>query len=277
MSLAQTDLDFVRELVRERSAIVIDASKTYLIESRLDPVARQQGIGSLGELIALLRTERYGPLQDLVVDAMTTNETSFYRDIGLWRALETVLVPQLIERRQTANTLTIWSAACSSGQEPYSLAMMLLERFPHIVQAWNVRIVATDLSGEMLGRAVAGRFTQLEVNRGLPAPYLVKYFQRDGAFWRISDRVREMVEFRAVNLAEPWPFIPDTDLLMMRNVLIYFDHRTKQEILARCRRVIRPGGHLVLGTAETTLNIDDRFERVVSGTATTYRPLHDEG
>lgn len=272
MSLAPTDVDYVRTLVRERSAIVLDASKTYLIESRLGPVAKQHGMGTLEEFVRRLRAERFGPLQDLVVDAMTTNETTFFRDIGLWNGLEHDLLPQLIEQRRTQRTLTIWSAACSSGQEPYTIAMLLLERFRSIVDGWNVRIIATDLSSEMLGRAAAGRFTQLEVNRGLPAPLLVKYFRRDGAAWQLSDQVRQMVEFRTLNLAQPWPFVPEVDLLFMRNVLIYFDHPTKQEILARCRQVIRPGGHLVLGTAETTLGLDDRFDRVVTGPATTYRP-----
>ncbi|MTV27370.1 protein-glutamate O-methyltransferase CheR [Nitriliruptoraceae bacterium ZYF776] len=270
--MTATDADFVRDLVRKRSAIVIDASKTYLIESRLGPVARTAGLNSLEELVTRLRREPLGKLQDLVVDAMTTNETTFFRDVGLWTALEKELLPELIAARAQTRSLTIWSAASSSGQEPYSLAMLLHDKFPHIVSSYNVRIIATDLSAEMLGRAAAGRYTQLEVNRGLPAPLLVKHFTRDGAFWQVDQKLREMVEFRALNLVEPWPFMPDVDLLLMRNVLIYFDLETKREILGRCRRALRHGGHLVLGTSETTLNIDDAYERVVLPTATTYRP-----
>jgi chemotaxis protein methyltransferase CheR len=272
MTLATADIDYVRDIVRERSAIVIDASKTYLIESRLAPIMRQTGIASLSELVAKLRRDASGQLQDLVVDAMTTNETTFFRDVGLWTELERSLLPQLIAARQTERSINFWSAACSSGPEPYSIAMLLLDRFPAIAQTWNVRIIATDLSAEMLGRAAAGRYTQLEVNRGLPAPSLVKHFKRDGAFWQIDDRIRSMVEFRSMNLAKPWGFIPQIDLLFMRNVLIYFDMDSKREILGRCRSALRPDGHLILGTAETTLNIDDRFRRNVVGGATTYLP-----
>jgi len=271
MNLAETDADYIRELVRERSAIVVDANKTYLIESRLAPVARQQGLGNAGDLVAALRRQPRGQLRDLIVDAMTTNETSFFRDPNLWKGLEEEILPQLIEARRPMKALNFWSAACSSGQEPYSLAMLLLDRFPELAD-WNVRIIATDLSAEMLGRAAAGRFTQLEVNRGMPAPMLVKHFTRTGAQWQISDRVRQMVEFRVVNLVQPWPFLPAIDVLFCRNVLIYFDLETKRDILDKSRNVLRPDGYLLLGGAETTLNVDDRFERVAASRATAYRP-----
>lgn len=270
--LTTADVDYVRELVRETSAIVLDLSKTYLVESRLAPVARQVGATGLGDLVAKLRADHSGRLRDLVVDAMTTNETSFYRDPTLWEVMERQLLPALIAARAQARALTFWSAASSSGQEAYSLAMLLKDRFPEVTETWNVRIIATDLSADMLGRAAAGRYTQLEVNRGLPANRLVRHFDRDGSHWRLKDEVRSMVEFRALNLVKPWPFVPYVDVLFMRNVLIYFDQRTKQEILARCRTVLKPDGHLILGTSETTLNIDPRYERLVTGNATTYRP-----
>lgn len=271
MTMSPADADYVRDLVRARSAIVLDASKTYLIESRLVPIARQRGLPDTGALVAQLRREPRGQLQDVVVDAMTTNETSFFRDPNLWNGLREHILPQMIAARRSTRSLNLWSAACSSGQEPYSLAMMLLDHFPEVYD-WNVRILATDLSGEMLGRAASGRFSQLEVNRGLPAPSLIKHFKRDGAMWQISDRIRQMVEFRMVNLIEPWPFIPAIDVLLCRNVLIYFDLPTKQQVLARCRDVLRPDGLLILGGSETTLNLDDRYERIPSGTATAYRP-----
>lgn len=271
-ALSTADVDLVREVVRETSAIVLEPSKSYLVESRLVPVARQVGASSVQELIGQLRRERNGRLRDLVVDALTTNETSFYRDPAFWQAMEQHLLPQLIDARRGDRTLTFWSAAASSGQEAYSLAMLLRERFPEVVDTWNLRIIATDLSADMLGRAAAGRYTQLEVNRGLPANRLVRYFTRDGSFWQVKDEIRQMVEFRALNLIKPWPFVPPVDLLFMRNVLIYFDLETKRAILARCRTVLRPDGHLVLGTSETTLNIDDRYERAVTAAATTYRP-----
>ena len=272
MTLTAPDLTYLRGLVRERSAIVIDESKSYLIESRLGPVARRNGLGSLEELVARLRLHRTGPLHDLVVDAMTTNETSFFRDLQPWKALEHHIIPELIERRGVQRTLTFWCGACSSGQEPYSLAMLLRDRFPQIASGWKVRIVATDLSEEMLGRAAAGRFTQLEVNRGLPAPMLVRHFRRDGSFWQISDELRRMIEFRPLNLVKPWPLLPQADVVFLRNVLIYFDVPTKREILGRIRSVLRPDGHLLLGTSETTMNIDERYERVTVERATTYRP-----
>lgn len=272
MSLTSADVDLVREIVRQRSAIVIDESKAYLVESRLGPVARQAGLTSTGHLIEQLRRNANGPLRDLVVDAMTTNETSFFRDLHPWDALRAEIMPQLAERRQVQRTLTFWSAACSSGQEPYSLAMLLLEHFRTLVTSWNVRIIATDLSSEMLGRAAAGRFSQLEVNRGLPTPLLVRYFRREGSQFQVSDEVRQMVEFRALNLAEPWPFVPPVDVLFMRNVLIYFDVETKRRILARVREVLRPDGFLFLGSAETTLNLDQSFRRVQAGRATVYQP-----
>lgn len=272
MSLTAADAHYVREIVRQHSAIVIDAGKTYLIESRLGPVARTAGVGSLTELVTRLRRERHGQLEHLVVDAMTTNETTFFRDATLWEAMKTTILPDLVKLRRETRTLTFWSAASSSGQEAYSLAMMLVDRFPDVARSWNVRIIATDLSAEMLGRAATGRYTQLEVNRGLPAPMLVRHFRRDGAYWQLNDQIRQMVEFRALNLVKPWPFVPAIDVLFLRNVLIYFDTTTKREILARCRTVLRPDGHLVLGTSESTLNLDERYARFVTGNATTYRP-----
>lgn len=270
--LSPADVDYVREIVRETSAIVLDLSKTYLVESRLAPIARQVGAADLSDLVGRLRKDHTGKLRDLVVDAMTTNETSFYRDPTLWAAFEQIILPQLIQARSTQRALTFWSAASSSGQEAYSLAMLLKDRFPQLASGWNVRIIATDLSADMLGRAASGRYTQLEVNRGLPASRLVRYFERDGSYWQLKDEIRSMVEFRALNLVRPWPFVPFVDVLFMRNVLIYFDLETKQEILTRCRSVLKPDGHLVLGTSETTMNIDPSYTRLVSGTATTYRP-----
>jgi chemotaxis protein methyltransferase CheR len=271
-TITASDLGYIRELVRARSAIVIDPSKSYLVESRLTPLLRRNGLGSLGDLVARLRRDPAGHLEDLVVDAMTTNETTWFRDVHPWTALERVILPEVFQRRAAQRTLTIWSAACSSGQEPYSLAMLLKDRFPQYVSAWNVRIIATDLSAEMLGRAAAGRYTQLEVNRGLPAPMLVRHFQRDGAHWQVNDDIRRMVEFRALNLLEPWGFLPPTDLLFLRNVLIYFDLDVKREILRRVRTTLRPDGYLFLGSAETTLHVDDTYERVTVGPATAYRP-----
>ena len=271
MGLDDRDFAFVAQLVRTRAAIVLEPSKAYLVESRLGPLARRHGLDDVGELVHRLRTQPANGLHDETVDAMTTNETSFFRDQHPFTALERVIVPRLLESRTHERTLTIWSGACSSGQEPYSIAMLLRERFARQLEGWNVRIIASDLSAEMLARAAAARYSQLEVNRGLPATMLVRYFERDGAEWRLKDDLRSMVELRAINLVEPWPFVPSVDVMFLRNVLIYFDNDTKREVLGRIHKVLRPEGLLFLGGAETTLNIDDRFERVVLEGATAYR------
>ncbi len=272
MTLSRADADYVRDLVRKRSAIVLPGSKDDLIESRLAPVARQNGLASLEELVVRLRRERNGPLRDLVVDAMTANDPAFFSDLGLWQALEDTILPELFSRNADQRSATFWSAGCSSGQEPYSLAILLVDRFPQILPTWNIRILATDLSSEMLGRAAAGRYTQREVDRGLPARLLATHFRRTGAMWQVGDRLREMVEFRAIDLVRPWPFVPEVDLLFLRNVLISFDPGAKREILARCRATLRTGGQLILGSSETPLTVDEGFEPMVQGPATTYRP-----
>lgn len=271
-ALSDLDVDYVRNLVRERSAIVLDETKGYLIESRLEPLVRQHGVGSLTALVQRLRSDRSSPLGDLVVDAMTTNETTFFRDVHPWTALEQTILPEVLRRRAAHRSLTIWSAGCSSGQEPYSLAMLLRDKFPQVAADWNVSILGTDLSSDMVERARTGVFSQLEVNRGLPASMLVRHFHREGVEWRIDDELRRMVEFRTVNLCHPWTALPVADVVLLRNVLIYFDIETKREILHRVRDVLCRDGYLLLGSAETTLNIHDGYARVPLGGVTVYQP-----
>lgn len=201
---------------------------------------------------------------------MTTNETSFFRDIHPFAALERHLLPELITRRSAQRRLSIWSAACSSGQEPYTVAMILADRFAQL-RDWDVRILATDISTEMLERARTGRYSQLEMNRGLPAVRLVRHFTRAGTGWEASAALRAAVEFRQLNLVEPWPAMASMDVVLLRNVLIYFSVATKREVLARLRRVLRPDGFLILGGAETTLGLDEHFERLQTGTGSCYR------
>jgi chemotaxis protein methyltransferase CheR len=207
-----------------------------------------------------------------VVDALTINETSFFRDAHPFEALRTHILPELIEKRRASRTLRIWCAACSSGQEPYSVALTIKEHFPELA-GWRVELVGTDLSPTMLDRAREGRYSRLEVNRGLPARLLVKYFEQDGTDYRIDDSVRRMVTFRPHNLASPWPSLPQTDVVFMRNVLIYFGLETKREILTKVKRVLRPDGYLLLGGAETTVHVDDTFTRTPIGRTTFYRPV----
>ena len=268
-------MSFVRDLVHRHAAIVLEADKGYLIEARLDALCRTLSIASPGELVARLRAHAGGELRRRVLDAMTINETSFFRDVHLFASMRTTVLPALLAARADARRLTIWSAASSSGQEPYSVAMLLLEHFPQLAH-WSVRIVATDLSREMLDRARRGRYTQFEVNRGLPLPMQLKYFHRHGTEFELSSQVRQMVELREVNLAGPLPPLPAIDLVLMRNVLIYFDQSTRQRVLTHVRRVMSPDGWLCLGSGETIAD-EDRFRRHPVGAATWLRPALAEG
>lgn len=261
LSLSQPDFDFVRKLVLEKSAIVLESEKSYLVEARLVPVARREGFPSLAALIAKVRLS--SPHDDLVrkvVEAMTTNETSFFRDFHPFEALKKEIIPDLIKARSSERKLAIWCAASSSGQEPYSTCMMLRESFPEL-NSWELTFIASDLSTDILNRAKQGIYSQLEINRGLPAPLLIKYFTKVGAEWQIREDVRKMIDFRIVNLVEAWPPMPPLDMVFIRNVLIYFDVETKRRILGNIRRRLRPNGVLFLGSAETTLNIDENFQR----------------
>ena len=269
-TLAAPDFDYIAQLVHRRSAIVLEPGKEYLAESRLESIARDHGLASVGELVSHMRSGMLD-LSDAVVDAMTTNETSFFRDAHPFNALRDTVLPELIEARRVARSITIWCGATSSGQEPYSVAMLIREHFPELT-GWQVRIIATDISPSMLQRTREGRYSQLEVNRGLPAPMLVKHFTRDGMHWVVSDDLKRMVSAQYLNLNERWPVMPPFDLVLLRNVLIYFDVPTKQQILAKVRQSLRPDGLLLLGGAETTMNLDANFERVPHGRSTWYRP-----
>ncbi len=270
------DFDYIRGLVRDNTAIALDNTKVYLVNARLLPVARDAGFPSVVALIKNLRSRPYGDLHIKVVEAIVTTETSFFRDFFPFEALRQEVIPEIMaERRSGSRTLNIWSAGCSSGQEPYSMAMMLRETFPELV-TWNTRILASDVSFGMLEKSKAGVYSQTEVNRGLPAPMLVKYFRQNGTTWKLDDAIRNMVSFFHHNLARDQPNLPLVDILSMRNVLIYFDVATKRLVLDRIRRFLRPGGLLILGTAETTLNLDERFERVRLGRAVFYRATKSE-
>ncbi len=264
------DFAFVRTLVRERTAIVLEDSKQYLVNARLAPIAAKEGCADVGELISKLRKHSYGPLSQSVIDAMTTNETFFFRDKLPFDALKQLVVPALLPSRSASRTLNIWCAACSSGQEPYSVALSLLESFPELA-SWKIQILASDISHEMLERTRDASYSQLEVNRGLPAPFLLKYFDRDGLRWRLKPQVRSMVSVKEVNLISAWPAMPPVDIFFLRNVLIYFDVDTKKKILTKVRRVMAPDGFLFLGGAESTLGIHDDFERAPFANAGCYK------
>jgi chemotaxis protein methyltransferase CheR len=264
--------DFLCNFVREKSAIVLEPSKAYLVESRLNPVARENGFASLDDLVVALKKPSNRDIATKVIDAMTTNESSFFRDLQPFEALKTVIIPELMEKRAKERTLNIWSNACSSGQEVYSIAMLLRESFPALA-GWKVRLIASDLSTSILKKAQEGVFNQTEVNRGLPMPMLIKYFTKNGLQWQVKEDIRKSIEFREVNLIETWPTtLPTMDIVFLRNVLIYFSPETKTSILNKVHRVLRPDGCLFLGGAETTLNLNTKFVRTPVGKTTCYRP-----
>jgi chemotaxis protein methyltransferase CheR len=266
---------YICDLVKRRAAIVVEPGKEYLVDSRLLPVARVEGLDSVDALVSKLRGDERGHLCSQVIEAMTTNETSFFRDIHPFEALKQTILPAIIKARATTRTLRLWCAAASTGQEPYSIAMTIREHFPELA-SWTVQIIATDLNVAVLDRARSGLYRQLEVNRGLPAQMLVKYFDRRGMEWEIKPDLRKMISFQELNLLDRWPLFSAPDIVFMRNVLIYFDVPTKKEILKRVRLSMRADGFLVLGGAETTINIDDQFEGVRAGNTIAYQPKTQE-
>ncbi|SFK43926.1 CheR family methyltransferase [Geodermatophilus ruber] len=271
MTLTATSFDWVRQLVHRESAIVLAPGKEYLVEARLLPIAREMGLPDVGQLVDSVRSRPSPEHTRKIVEALTTNETSWFRDGDPFTALTSTVLPALLATRKPHDRLQIWSAACSSGQEPYTIAMLLEDALPNA--GTRVSITATDLSRDMVERTRAGRFSQLEINRGLPAPMLVRHFTRAGSEWEVAPTLRRMVTARECNLAAPLPPMGPFDVVYLRNVLIYFDLPTKQAILRRVRALMRPDGWLFLGAAETTLGVDDSWERVVTGRSSAYRPL----
>jgi len=260
---------YVQKLVYEYSAIVLEEGKEYLVETRLNPLARRMGYSALGELLEELRQGPVGSLHLQVIEAMTTNETSFFRDLKMWAGLRTVLLPELMTRRSAARSLRVWSAACSSGQEIYTFSILLRENFPSL-STWNLTLLATDLSSEMVARAASGEFSSFEVNRGLPTPLLLKYFRQAEGKWHLLDALRKPVEFREFNLLRSFRSLGAMDLVFMRNVLIYFDQETKRAILDRVLELIGDQGFLILGAAETPVSVHDGFRPFEAGGMSAY-------
>jgi chemotaxis protein methyltransferase CheR len=262
MPMTKADFEFIRQLIQEESGMILDAEKRYLAETRLGRLAELEGYDSTSTMVKKLRNgERSGALARKAVEAMTIAETLFFRDVHPFDALRKLVLPDLLAKRAAERRLTIWSAACATGQEPYSIAMILQEEFS-AVKDWTVSIIASDISMASLERAKEGRFHQIEVNRGLPAALLIKYFTQTGSDWQAKKELRRMIDFRRINLTETWPYLPLIDVVLLRNVLIYFDVETKKAILSRIRSQLRPDGYLFLGSSETTINLDAGFERV---------------
>ncbi len=255
------DYDYLRKCLKERSGLVLSADKQYLVESRLLPVARKAGLANLGELVIALKSAREPALMTTVVEAMTTNESFFFRDKMPFDHFRKTIMPALLATRKSARTIRIWCAAASTGQEPYSLAMALKE-IEREIAGWRIELLATDLSTEVLEKARTGLYTQFEVQRGLPIQLLVKHFTQIGELWQIAPDLRAMVRYRQLNLLADFSQLGMFDLIFCRNVLIYFDQDTKIDVLNRMARVIAADGYLVLGAAETVVGLTDRFKMV---------------
>lgn len=274
-TITATQFDHLRDMVLRESAIVLEPGKEYLVESRLAPIARREGLSSVSELVQRLMSAPSTKMKSEIIDAMTTNETSFFRDVHPWQTLKEEILPKLIEARRIDRRLTIWCAACSSGQEPYSLAMLLRDNFPDVVRSWDVKIIATDLSDSMIYRCREGIYSQLEVNRGLPAPMLIRNFQREGADWRIDPELRRMVDVRTCNLASPTTYPRAAgrfDIVFIRNVLIYFDDATKTKILNETASRMNTDSYLLLGSSEVSISSGTRLIRHQFGRTIFFQP-----
>jgi chemotaxis protein methyltransferase CheR len=252
------DYDFLRKFLKDRSGLVLGADKQYLVESRLLPVARKAGAGSLSELAQKLKAPGADRLIIDVVEAMTTNESFFFRDKIPFDHFKDTIIPNLVAARASQRRLRIWCAAASTGQEPYSLAMLVKEMGSQL-SGWRVEIIGTDLSTEVLEKAKAGIYSQFEVQRGLPIQLLVKHFTQVGEMWQISPEIRAMVQYRPLNLLQDFNQLGTFDVVFCRNVLIYFDQQTKIDVLERTARILERDGYLVLGAAETVVGLTERF------------------
>jgi chemotaxis protein methyltransferase CheR len=258
---------FLQEYVRTHVGIVIEGDKHYLFESRLSPIAAQLGLGSVNDLCAILRATKGSDVNRRVVEAMTTNETYFYRDPSHYDAIRTELLPHLKKERLDTKKMRFWSAAASTGQEAYSLAMLLLGQG---LSDWNLQILGTDFSSQMVERAKSGSYQQIEVNRGLPAAQLVKYFRREGVNWQLGEQVRRMVRFETIDLRKSMRALGPFDLVFCRNVLIYFDAPTKKQIIEQIHGTLFRGGWLLVGGSETVFGYEQWFEKRSIGNAIVY-------
>jgi chemotaxis protein methyltransferase CheR len=252
------DYEYLRKLLKERSGLDLSADKQYLVESRLVPLARKANLAGIPELVQKMKTGAEA-LTTEVVEAMTTNETFFFRDKIPFDHLKEAVLPALVQARAARRSLRIWCAASSTGQEPYSIAMCLKEA-SHLFAGWRTEIVATDLSQEVLEKSKAGIYSQFEVQRGLPIQMLVKYFTQNGELWQLKSEIRGMVQHRQLNLLQDFSHLGTFDIIFCRNVLIYFDQDTKAKIFERIARMLEPDGVMALGAAESVVGITNAFK-----------------
>ncbi len=252
--MTEQDFDFLRSLLQARSGLHLTAEKRYLVESRLGMLCRRRGIDSIAALVAMLRRASGLEIESAVIEAMTTNETLFFRDGTPFELFRNVILPEKLAANAQTRSLRIWCAAVSTGQEAYSLAMMLDELAPRLA-GWKVEILGSDISGDVIARAREGLYSQFEIQRGLPVQLLLKYFRQEGDKWRLSERIRRMVEFKQHNLLEPSHQLGQFDAIYCRNVLIYFDVPTKARVMAALAERLARNGAFVLGAAETVIGI----------------------
>lgn len=271
MSASPVDFEYLRGVVLRHSGNQVDPSRDYLFESRLQRLLRARGLQSLDQLVHALRADPTPALQRSVAEAMTINETSFFRDSATFDLLRDQLLPSLIERRRETRLLRFWSAASSSGQEAYSLAILLREHFPHLAN-WKIDILGTDLSAEMVERSSAGRYQRIEINRGLPARLLLRYFLRTGDEWEVSPDIKRLCRFQQRNLCVPPTLTETFDMVFLRNVMIYFSQETRQQVLLTMHRSLARDGMLFLGLGEQP-RMDSHWETILAERTVWYRPL----
>lgn len=255
------DFELISGLLKQRSGLILPKDKVYLLESRLTPIAHKRGLDTLDDLVAEVRRNGKEELLTEITEAMTTNESYFFRDNKPFDLFRDTVLPRFLENRASKKRLRIWCAAASTGQEPYSLAIILREMEAKLA-GWNIEIIGTDISQQVLDKAKIGLFSQFEVQRGLPIQLLIKYFNQVGELWQISDDIRNMVSYRKFNLLDSFSLLGSFDIIFCRNVLIYFDQPTKTEVLEKMRRLLPEDGALFLGAAETVLGITDKFKPV---------------
>jgi chemotaxis protein methyltransferase CheR len=259
--MSPVDYEYLRKCLKERSGLVLSADKQYLVESRLLPVARSAGFANLGDLVRALMLGNADALMTAVVEAMMTHESFFFRDKLPFDHFRQTIMPALIAARSNTRTIRIWSAAASTGQEPYSLAMCLREMEQKIA-GWRIELLATDLGNDVLEKARQGLYSQFEVQRGLPIQLLIKHFTQIGELWQIAPDIRSMVKYQQLNLLADFAKLGRFDLILCRNVLIYFDTETKISVLNRLARSTASDGYLMLGAAETVVGLTNSFKVV---------------
>jgi chemotaxis protein methyltransferase CheR len=274
MACSDADYAFLREVVQAQSSNLIDPSRNALFDAKLTPIAKMAGASNLREFVRLLRTNRPTHLHRAVAEAMTINETSFYRDVKTFDLLRTKILPELIERKRTERRLRIWSAASSTGQEAYSVGMLLLEHLPEAAY-WDIQILGTDISRRVIEYAQEGRYRRLEVNRGLPIRMLLKYMTRDEEEWEVHPRLRAMCEFRQLNLCAALPQLPVFDLVLLRNVLLYFSQRDRSHVFGAIHRLMDEDSCLLLGNAEQAEESTNLFVAEFASDSFFYRPCKE--